>query len=205
MRLRIGITMRETQSQSYYEVRDSIARDWSKYMKSQFSESSWLYFPNIGEGIIQFCDSWNINFIILSGGDNLGIHKERDLTEKLLIEHALKRKIPILAICRGMQLIHQYFGGKLVLNINKSVHVATTHEVDTIEGRKLVNSFHNNLIEESTLNKRFKVIAVATIDKSIEAFTDNEILCLMWHPERAGNDEWTSIIIKDFLLNNLKE
>lgn len=197
--------MRETHAQNYKEVRDSIARDWSDYLNQYMGNHSWLYLPNCGENIKRYCEDWGINMIILSGGDNLGVHPERDLSEKLLIEYALEKQIPILGICRGMQLIHQYFGGKIIISNNSfnNNHVATTHLVETQEGMKQVNSFHSNSIDELTLNKKFEVIARATCDNSIEAIQGINILCLMWHPERPGNDSWTTKYIQTFLKNSI--
>ncbi len=54
-----------------------------------------------------------INFIVLSGGEDIGKNKLRDTTEKNLLKFALQKKIPLLGLCRGMQLINLYFKGKL--------------------------------------------------------------------------------------------
>ena len=46
-----------------------------------------------------------IKGIILSGGQDIGTNKLRDKTEITLIDFAIKNKIPLIGICRGMQLI----------------------------------------------------------------------------------------------------
>ena len=54
----------------------------------------------------------NINFIIISGGGDISKIKRnksnilRDKFEKKLINEGIKKKIPIIAICRGFQLIN---------------------------------------------------------------------------------------------------
>ena len=56
----------------------------------------------------------NVSGIILSGGDDIGKFILRDDCENLLIKFALKRKIPVFGICRGMQIIGRYFKVKLI-------------------------------------------------------------------------------------------
>lgn len=68
--------------------------------------------------------------IILTGGDDvnpelyngkandkLSVSTARDTTEIKLIELAIKNNIPLLGICRGMQLINVFFKGSLIQNI----------------------------------------------------------------------------------------
>ena len=49
--------------------------------------------------------SLKINGIILSGGNNIGDVKERDITETYLLKYAETNEIPVLGICRGMQML----------------------------------------------------------------------------------------------------
>ena len=41
--------------------------------------------------------------ILLSGGNDIGLCPARDLTERLLLDHAQKSMLPVLGICRDMQ------------------------------------------------------------------------------------------------------
>ena len=52
--------------------------------------------------------------VVLSGGSDIGKNKIRDESEKFLIKFAIKNRIPLIGICRGMQLIGNFFNSKLI-------------------------------------------------------------------------------------------
>ena len=64
----------------------------------------------------------------MSGGDNIGDDKERDHTEKELIKFGIERELPIFGVCRGMQVLNNFFKGKIKLSLDDS-HVGNDHEV----------------------------------------------------------------------------
>ena len=82
-------------------------------MLSVFPESKWLLIPNIGKQAVNYFKEWDLNVLFLSGGDDIGKFQIRDETELELIKYAISKSIPIVAICRGMQLIHNVFNGKI--------------------------------------------------------------------------------------------
>ena len=51
--------------------------------------------------------------IALSGGNDIGLFSLRDRTEYLILDYALEKKIPVLGICRGMQIMSRWAGTKL--------------------------------------------------------------------------------------------
>ena len=112
----------------------------------------------------------------------------RDNTEKEIISYSIKKNLPIIGICRGMQVLNLNFNGKIRFNeaIN---HSGIKHEIQFKEKQKklLINSYHNNLIKnKDDLGDNLKSIAISSNDKSIEGFKHNEspIFGIMWHPER---------------------
>lgn len=191
---RIGLTMRTTSEARYEEDRDALAHDWIRFFKNNFPRVQWIPVPNMGNDVISFTKNLGLQGLILTGGNDLGESPLRDSTENLLIAEAIKTDLPVLGVCRGMQMLNSFFGGKLIQDPQKN-HVATQHEIEFIDSmstsvfsgqRFIVNSYHGYLINNDMLGKHLKPLAVGS-DGSIEAFRHQEKLIygVQWHPERT--------------------
>jgi putative glutamine amidotransferase len=98
--------MRTVEASGYLEQRDAIAHDWPRFLKFALPDVPWLLIPNLGaQDAVRFCESWNINRLILTGGPDIGEDRLRDETEAELLNWAERSKHPVLGICRGMQLM----------------------------------------------------------------------------------------------------
>ncbi len=122
--------------------------------------------------------------LILSGGNDIGDHPKRDETERSLLTWAATNRIPVLGICRGMQMIAVWAGEDLV---KVEGHVRTRHPLK-VEKQcngwpKDVNSFHNWSLAQCP--PAFNTAAVSE-DGNIEAIVHKELPweAWMWHPER---------------------
>ena len=135
-----------------------------------------------------------IDGIILSGGDNVGRFPERDKTEKQILDYAVDKRFPVLGVCRGMQIINEYFGGKMLTNDTDS-HVGKPHQIHIMDQKfsKLlghnniqVNSFHNNIIAKKSIGENLQIFALSPHDNTVEGYyhSDLPIIGVMWHPER---------------------
>ena len=108
---KIGISLRVETIEKYDEKRDTISHDWINFFqKFNFIP---ILIPNNLEDIEGYILELKLDGIILSGGDNLGEFPERDETESKMLEIATKNSIPVLGICRGMQIINNFFSGNL--------------------------------------------------------------------------------------------
>lgn len=137
---------------------------------------------------------------------NLGaVHPIKDETDLLIIEALERRRIPLFAICFGMQVLNVSRGGTLIQDINSQFPDAIKHEqgaprdrpshrVNLAEKTRLasiagveshiVNSHHHQAIE--TLGA--DLIATAwSSDGIIEALedprSDRFMVAVQWHPE----------------------
>jgi putative glutamine amidotransferase len=190
--LRLGITMREAPANGYCEPRDALARDWARYMAQALPEAAWLPIPNLGEDAVEYCERWQIDGLILSGGEDPGAAPARDATERALLQSFIAADRPILAVCRGLQMLWSHFGGGLM---PVEGHVATHHEVKLLsaewqlrtgELQLTVNSYHTKGLSGTT-PPELAVIATAD-NESIEALWHPQarMLGVMWHPERES-------------------
>lgn len=147
--------------------------------------------------------------LVLTGGGDLspemygeapddtvyGVSPIRDRFETALIAEAEERRIPVLAICRGLQIINVIRGGTLIQHIDghwqDRPSDETDHEVDVTPNSMLaeivgstrigVNSYHHQTVGK--LGRGLAVVAKA--GKVVEAFEDpyNDLLAVQWHPE----------------------
>ena len=193
---RLGITQRVEIISSYNERRDCLDQRWSTLS----SKLGYIPIPlpnNFNDNIVEIVESLNLDGIIFSGGNSISnLEKnlkdaapERDNFEISLLKESLKFNIPILGICRGMQIINIFFGGKLSPVIN---HVAVNHELQLEKGyskyiSKKVNSYHSWGIKFSEMASDFIPIAKDN-QNNVEAFIHKnlKISGIMWHPEREN-------------------
>jgi len=193
---KIGISLRIETIKKYEEKRDSLSHDWIDF----FERLNFLpiLIPNKLHNPELFLKEMKLDGLILSGGDNIGDDPVRDVTEKKIINFALFHKIPLLGVCRGMQVLNQFFGGKIISN-GSSSHVAKNHPIEIINSKfpnfhnfqKLeVNSFHNNLINNEILGDKLIPFAIFKNDETIEGFyhQDLPVVGVMWHPERDNSN-----------------
>ena len=168
-----------------------------------------------------------VDGLILSGGidvdpelfgeephPNLGeVDPDRDWFEVALVRGARDAGMPILAICRGAQVMNVAFGGTLIQDIPTQVegalmheqkalrHDATCHGLNIEPGTHLhevagstrvrVNSFHHQGL--GRLAEGFRITA-RSLDGVIEAIEDpRHPFCVgvQWHPERTPECELT--------------
>ena len=76
--------------------------------------------------------------------ETTGVHDERDRAELALIREALRRDMPVLGICRGMQLLNVALGGDLHQHLGSETHKGppgryTFHDVTVEPGTRLAD------------------------------------------------------------------
>lgn len=188
-----------------------------------------LPISNGAKDIETYFDNFPLEGLILTGGNDLsheftgskdGAYNEnsfviRDEQETRLLDAAIKRCLPVLGICRGMQFINCYYGGKIIQDIknlfpNAKNHVNSIHTLGFLDNQWIeilgtdeteVNSFHHQGLTENELSPELKIIAKAKQDGIVEALYHPKypIAGIQWHPERDNpNEEINEKIIDSF-------
>ena len=162
----------------------------------------------------------NIDGIVFSGGGDPnpllfgeepvvqlhGITPERDLQELKLVRMAYDRQIPMLGICKGIQMINAALGGTLYQDIHSQKDGGVwvkhsqdedrrfpSHTVKVENGTLLhklfgkdtlqVNSFHHQACKDIAPCLRLSAISPDGIIEAIESNEYKSILGVQWHPE----------------------
>lgn len=191
--------------------------------------------PQLLMDSLEFCDG-----LLLTGGGDLGpnfhrkrtslflenVDEERDWFEIGLVRLTLKAGKPVLAICRGLQVLNVALHGSLYHDLDTELPNSGSHQSDSIareashqvyfkentrlakilgeEG--LVNSAHHQGIKDLGVGL---IVSGVSPDGLIEA-VEGEIgfvLGVQWHPERLLHIPEMNLIFKDFIeacRNNIK-
>ena len=132
----------------------------------------------------------------------------RDAMELAFLEHALKRDIPVLAICRGHQLLNVGFGGALLQHIDSGEHRADFatpgypsrwHQLQIEPDSRLaealgatsieINSRHHQAVQAVGLASGLRPVAYADehgaeLIEGMESREHRWVVGVQWHPER---------------------
>ena len=187
------------------------------------------------DSILQLADG-----IILTGGEDINpleynntsnlkvcgdINYKRDTLERKLFDFALSNKIPLIGVCRGMQMMNVASGGTLYGDIPTEIGTEVIHrnngevyheialcdtstlifpiETDTI----MVNSWHHQGLKIMpnhlrVIARSFDGLAEAIVmDKSIHPF----MIAVQFHPERLGKNNVIHQTIRDNFFKEMKK
>lgn len=143
-------------------------------------------------------------------------HVERDTQEMTLLQDALARDIPVLAICRGHQLLNVALGGTLLQDIEDPSHRwldngdSNWHDISIGESGRLsamygdsvrVNSRHHQGITPDRLAPGLRAVA-SSYDSYVEAFegeTQRWVVGVQWHPERPEIRQESLVLFQAFV------
>ena len=165
--------------------------------------------------LLDFCDG-----LLINGGDDIDskyfnqpLHPTVSLVDPAidemdfaLVKLFANNKLPILGICRGIQVINVCFNGTLTQDINSDIITSINHsqaplkehlvhdiiiEKDTFlyeifNDSTKINSIHHQAIKD--LANGFKVVAKSN-DNIIEAIEKDNIIAVQFHPELLTFDE----------------
>lgn len=169
--------------------------------------------PLMIQKMVDQCDG-----LLLSGGvdvdpmhygeepsSHLGrIIPERDEIELKVFKLFLQQNKPVLAICRGCQLMNVAFGGNLYQDIHSQINLAVNHNQNaprgyathTIEIKKesllfhitgeekiRVNSYHHQSVKNICSPLIASAVAVDGVVEAIESTSHPFLLGVQWHPE----------------------
>jgi len=176
-----------------------------------------LLVPPSDNGVEETLDA--VHGVVFSGGADLdpelydqephattaGVQPERDRAELALLQAALARDMPVLAVCRGSQILNVARGGDLVQHLPEVVgddkHIQTPgtfadHDVSLEGGTRLaallgehapVKSHHHQGFGRVGEGLRVSAHAEDGTIEAVEAPEQRFALGVLWHPE-AGED-----------------
>jgi putative glutamine amidotransferase len=176
----------------------------------------------LGYSLDNFLDIEKCNGILLTGGEDVhpkfynkieysplchqyDMDERRDEFELKVIDYTQKNQLPLLGICRGLQITNVYFGGTLIPDIptsgmsdhSKLNNNDRYHQINTNVGSQLfdivgnvtgeVNSAHHQSADGIGSGLR---ISATSSDGIIEALEREQpdgksfLILVQWHPER---------------------
>lgn len=164
------------------ERRDALDQNWTPFLAACGLLA--VAAPNHRKTALTLWRTLEPTALVLTGGNDLlalgGDAPERDETELALLRAALQADVPVLAVCRGMQLLLSHFGGALE---EVEDHVARRHRVVSGHHARTVNSYHRYGTRRAPTALQVMAMADDGIIEAVEG-RDHRLLGLMWHPER---------------------
>jgi len=215
-KVKIGVTYTETRNENYpkwvkgdNENIEVVELHWQKHSLDEIWDTiEDLDGVVLTGGVDIQPDFYGNNRTSFPNGDGK-FNAERDEFEMHVFETALNLKLPVLAICRGLQLVNTAMGGTLIQDLEeagKQNHRRTPeadkeHDVNVMAGSLLhqvsgaksgiINSAHHQGVD--VLSEELMISATSS-DGVVEAleWKDKEdepwLLAVQWHPERMSQE-----------------
>ncbi len=150
------------------------------------------------------------------------VSEERDAFELSVLHRARERRMPVLAICRGAQVLNVGYGGTLIPDIEKAGFVnhrtgdavQRLHLVRVMEGTRLhtmtgvlageANTFHHQAVDRPGDGLRVSAFSHDGVVEAIEGTGPAAgpfILGVQWHPERLRNPDgpFAAPLLREFV------
>jgi gamma-glutamyl-gamma-aminobutyrate hydrolase PuuD len=179
----ILVTQRRIIDSKTDEVRDSLDRNWLKFFEK--CDLLPILLPSNLALTKKIISKTKFDGVLLTGGGNIiscgGDDLEREEIESFLLSFVIRKKLPLIGVCRGMQKIQDSFGIKIK---KLSGHVSLKKKVLINNEVRYVNSFHDFGTDENN-DREFEVFARSE-DGVVKGFRHrkHKIFGIMWHPER---------------------
>ena len=175
----------------------------------EVSQDSIEYFLTHSSGMI-ISGGPDVNPALYGKEDEIGkcedIDYRRDTLEIRMIRHAMANKIPLLCICRGLQILNVANQGTLIPDIPSDYDILiehrgkpNLHQVNLVKGTMLyricqttgdtVNSSHHQAVKDIAASFRAVAFAEDGLVEAIELADTTVhpfILGVQWHPERMS-------------------
>jgi len=154
------------------------------------------------------------------GNGTVEVDPERDALDFRLFDQARRAGMPILGICRGLQVVNVALGGTLVQDIpserpSEVVHQRTKeektrldHEIAIVPGTRLaaiaggsaaaVNSRHHQAIDHVAKGLAVAATAPDGVAEAVEAPGEPWLLAVQWHPENLAKDGLSRRLFLEF-------
>lgn len=137
------------------------------------------------------------------------VSSARDEMEILALETALEKGLPVLAICRGIQILNVAFGGSLFQDLPSQrpeglIHEQSAPVTERWHGTKLaadsrlaevfdaaerpVNSYHHQAVDRIGEGLRAVAWSEDGLVEALEAADGRWVVGVQWHPERLDPD-----------------
>jgi putative glutamine amidotransferase len=208
----VGLTLGDADQKGFHRMREDYVRSVER------AGAVPLILPPVDPGDVGALLG-RLDGVLLSGGADVDpalygqaphpklgrVDRRRDDFEIALVREALRRDSPVLAICRGQQVLNVATGGTLVQDIPSTIEGAVghdgtgprfrrTHRVAVVSGTRLreilgqdvasVNSFHHQSVD--AVGEGLVVSARCPEDGVVEGLEMPSrafVLAVQWHPE----------------------
>lgn len=150
--------------------------------------------------------------------DDLKFDLERDYSEFLYLEMALKYKKPVLGVSRGCQLINTFMGGSLIQDVSKVTgdiyhignkdNIETRHYINLKEGSNLKKAFnidrtvviscHNQAVRDLGRDLRISAESDDGLVEAIEYTGDSYLMGVQFNLDRMINEE-SKLLFSQFI------
>jgi putative glutamine amidotransferase len=140
---------------------------------------------------------------------------DRDAIELMLLKHAMDHHLPVLAVCRGIQILNVACGGTLYQDVSAQVPAAMkhdyfptpanpsrtylAHDITVTPGSLLadilgetvvsVNSMHHQAIKDLAAGLKPTAFAPDGIIEAVEGTNGQYLIAVQWHPEELADSQ----------------